>query len=51
MIWLRAFPSSIASCEFWRDKIEGACIRSPCRHCGLIKPAELRTIAGEFRVH
>ena len=50
-IWPRAFPSSIGSCEFWRDKIEGALHSVTVTHCGLIKPAELRTISGEFRVH
>ena len=45
------FPELNRFLQFWRDKIEGALHSVTVSHCGLIKPAELRTISGEFRVH
>ena len=45
------FPELNRFLEFWRNKIEGALHSVTVSHSGLIKPAELRTVEGEFRVH
>jgi uncharacterized protein Usg len=36
---------------FWRKSLEGALHTVLVAHSRLIKPAELRTIDGEFRLH
>jgi uncharacterized protein Usg len=36
---------------FWQEKLEGP-LHSVCvAHCKLIKPAELKAVDGEFRLH
>jgi uncharacterized protein Usg len=45
------FPELNRFLEFWKKQIEGALFSVTVSHCGLIKPAELRTVDGEFRVH
>ena len=36
---------------FWQDKLEGPLHSVQVAHCKLIKPAELKAINGEFRLH
>jgi uncharacterized protein Usg len=45
------FPELSRFLEFWRDKIEGILHSVTVSHSGLIKPAELRTVGAEFRLH
>jgi uncharacterized protein Usg len=45
------FPELNRFLEFWRDRIEGMLHSVTVAHSGLIKPAELRTVNGEFRLH
>ena len=45
------FPVLIRFLQFWKEQIEGALHSVTVSHSGLIKPAELRTVDGEFRVH
>lgn len=45
------FPELNSFLAFWRDKIEGALHSVVVSHSKLIKPAELRAVAGEFRLH
>ncbi len=45
------FPELNRFLAFWRDKIEGALHSVTVSHSGLIKPAELRAVAQEFRIH
>ena len=44
------FPELEKFLTFWRDKLEGALHSVTVSHCGLIKPAELTAIRGEFRL-
>ena len=37
--------------EFWRDKLEGSLHSVTVAHSKLIKPAELKAIGSEFRLH
>ncbi|OCC06619.1 hypothetical protein BA190_02845 [Labrys sp. WJW] len=46
-----AFPELHKFLGFWRDKLEGALHSVTVCHSGLIKPAELRAIGQEFRIH
>ena len=46
-----AFPELHKFLAFWRDKLEGALHSVTVSHSGLIKPAELRAVAQEFRIH
>ncbi|QEN87143.1 hypothetical protein FZC33_12755 [Labrys sp. KNU-23] len=46
-----AFPELHRFLAFWRDKLEGPLHSVTISHSGLIKPAELRTIGQEFRIH
>ena len=46
-----AFPELQRFLAFWRDKLEGALHSVTVSHSGLIKPAELRAVGQEFRIH
>ncbi|MFG1479598.1 usg protein [Xanthobacter sp. V4C-4] len=45
------FPELNRFLEFWRREIEGRLHSVRVAHCGLIKPAELRTVDGLFVLH
>jgi uncharacterized protein Usg len=45
------FPELKKFLEFWQEKLEGPLHSVQVAHCKLIKPAELRAINGEFRLH
>lgn len=45
------FPELQRFLDFWQDKIEGPLHSVQVAHCKLIKPAEMRTVNGEFVVH
>jgi uncharacterized protein Usg len=44
------FPELAKFLRFWRDKLEGALHSVTVSHSGLIKPAELTAVRGEFRL-
>jgi uncharacterized protein Usg len=45
------FPALKKFLNFWQEKLEGPLHSVTVAHSRLIKPAELRAIAGEFRLH
>jgi uncharacterized protein Usg len=45
------FPELHRFLAFWREKLEGPLHSVQVAHCKLIKPAELKTIDGEFSLH
>jgi uncharacterized protein Usg len=45
------FPELQRFLSFWQQKLEGPLHSVTVAHCKLIKPAELRAIGGEFRLH
>ena len=45
------FPELQRFLAFWQEKLEGPVHSVQVAHCKLIKPAELRSINGEFRLH
>ncbi len=45
------FPELHKFLEFWQAKLEGPLHSVQIAHSKLIKPAELRAISGEFRLH
>ena len=45
------FPELQRFLEFWRATLEGPLHSVTVAHCKLIKPAELRSIDGEFRLN
>lgn len=45
------FPELKKFLDFWREKIEGMLHSVTVAHSALIKPAELRAIGSEFRIH
>lgn len=45
------FPELNRFLVFWQEKLEGALHSVMVAHSGLIKPAELRAINGEYRLH
>jgi uncharacterized protein Usg len=45
------FPELRKFLNFWTEKIEGAIHQVIVAHSGLIKPAELRLVGAEFRLH
>jgi uncharacterized protein Usg len=45
------FPALRDFLAFWQERLEGPLFSVTVAHCRLIKPAELRTIDGEFRLH
>jgi uncharacterized protein Usg len=45
------FPELQRFLAFWQEKLEGPLHSVQFAHCKLIKPAELKPINGEFRLH
>jgi uncharacterized protein Usg len=45
------FPELQRFLAFWQEKLEGPLHSVQVAHCKLIKPAELKPINGEFRLH
>jgi uncharacterized protein Usg len=45
------FPTLIKFLNFWKEKLEGPLHSVRVGHCKLIKPAEIKAIDGEFRLH
>ena len=45
------FPELQRFLEFWCSKLDGALHSVTVAHSGLIKPAELNTVDGVFRLH
>lgn len=45
------FPELNRFLEFWKKKLEGPLHSVMVAHSGLIKPAELRAVGAEFRLH
>src|SRR5690606_29904292 len=45
------FPELSKFLAFWQEKLEGPLHSVQVAHERLIKPAELRTVNGEFRLH
>jgi uncharacterized protein Usg len=45
------FPTLQRFLEFWRTTLEGPLYSVTVAHSRLIKPAEIRAINGEFRLH
>src|SRR6201985_863849 len=45
------FPALRDFLEFWQTKLEGPLYKVTVAHSKLIKPAELRTVDGVFRLH
>jgi uncharacterized protein Usg len=45
------FPRLRTFLDFWANNLDGKLFRVRVAHKRLIKPAELRMIGGEFRVH
>lgn len=45
------FPELQKFLEFWREKLEGPLHSVQVSHSRLIKPAELKAVGSEFRLH
>jgi uncharacterized protein Usg len=45
------FPQLQGFLQFWQRSLEGVLHSVTVAHCKLIKPAEIRPIEGEFRLH
>jgi uncharacterized protein Usg len=45
------FPQLLKFLTFWQDQLEGPLHSVTVAHARLIRPAEIRPIAGEFRLH
>lgn len=45
------FPTLIKFLNWWRSSLDGPVHKVRVCHTGLIAPAELRPISGEFRLH
>jgi uncharacterized protein Usg len=45
------FPELKRFLTFWEEKLEGALHSVMVAHSGLIKPAELRSVEGVYRLH
>lgn len=45
------FPVLKKFLDFWERRLEGPLFKVTIGHCQLIKPAELKAVAGEFRLH
>ncbi|OQW52868.1 MAG: protein usg [Proteobacteria bacterium SG_bin9] len=45
------FPKLQDFLAFWQEKLEGPLVSVTVAHSRLIRPAELRAINGEFRLH
>jgi uncharacterized protein Usg len=46
-----AFPQLHRFLTFWQEKLDGPLHSVVVTHCKLIKPAELKAIGSEFRLH
>lgn len=44
------FPKLRAFLEFWSSSLEGKLYKVLVAHTGLIRPAELKLVAGEFKL-
>jgi uncharacterized protein Usg len=45
------FPTLRKFLDFWTRTLEGPLFRVTVGHCKLIKPAELKALADEFKLH
>ncbi len=45
------FPELRKFLDFWTRELDGVLHSVVVAHCGLIKPAEFRSVNGEFRLH
>ncbi|HEX3363807.1 usg protein [Phenylobacterium sp.] len=45
------FPQLKGFLDFWIRTLDGPLFKVTVGHCRLIKPAELRALDGEFRLH
>lgn len=45
------FPVLKGFLDFWTRTLEGPLFKVTVGHCRLIKPAELKALGGEFRLH
>jgi uncharacterized protein Usg len=45
------FPELQRFLAFWQEQLEGPLHSVQVAHCKLIKPADLRPVNGEFRLH
>jgi uncharacterized protein Usg len=45
------FPELQGFLQFWQRSLEGVLHSVTVAHCKLIKPAEIRPVEGEFRLH
>jgi len=45
------FPALQKFLDFWAATLEGPLFKVTVGHCRLIKPAELRAVGAEFRLH
>ena len=45
------FPELKKFLDFWSHTLEGALFKVTVGHCKLIKPAELKAITADFRLH
>ena len=45
------FPELQSFLRFWKTSLEGILHSVTVAHSGLIRPAELRAVNGEFRLH
>ena len=45
------FPELQRFLDFWRKSLDGMLHSVTVAHCGLIKPAEINSLDGEFRLH
>ena len=45
------FPELQRFLDFWREKLDGALHSVTVAHSKLIRPAEIRALDGEFRLH
>ena len=45
------FPVLKKFLEFWERTLEGPLFKVTVGHCRLIKPAELKAVGAEFRLH
>ena len=45
------FPELMRFLAFWMEKLDGPLHSVQVAHCKLIRPAQLRAVNGEFRLH
>jgi uncharacterized protein Usg len=45
------FPELKKFLDFWTSKLDGPLFKVTVGHCKLIKPAELKALGGEFKLH